>query len=757
MLNAAHRRVVIGSLVVVAIIATSAISLYRVLIRKTPATVEVSATTMRATPTATRPALPATSSSKPASASVLSYMDVVRKAYPSLPATQPLASPLELNQAARLILSDPIYLSPARGDLWITRAEAPPIQAVLKAAIDPDADSQTHLLRERALFVHWMPRDSGPWMPYVVCADADGGAKVCSFEGTTPLPAKRHFDWNRAFSWDDKVVVPSRAGVSVFEFRPQVTESFCDLSSGSTTAPASEPAAINEPQALPDGKGLLVWVPWEHGRGGSRGAFRYLDGKWIALNAAQGWPDKLVQLVPLRDGSVFQFVARDDGSASVETVALDHESVDTQAIEKLVEQLGDVDPEVRHKAYTELSNFGPGAWPEMMKLAENQPPQTQLLLRQLLKDQRRPTLSGMTLLGDRALQLVDRLSDGGVVFYAAQGISIPEADGDPSTTAPAWLSVRPGHFVEPLLPALVMDLKPETGGLDVVGDQWIANSDVRGQRLFFGNGFSTLLRKDEREFSRIVGVDARGRWLFQRPISAANDASAFGAKIQTLILDPHLPDPTPRLPVWQLAIAESVGWDKDGWPVVKNGGAYAITESDWRPLDKDEKFFSRPEDIPIPATTRPATSPTTANADRTGEIPLLIAPDGTRYFDGLTELRVIQLDGKQIDWPLPAVANGTGKVHLVQTSDGKLFLFNQPGRVLRIATTPDGPEPFKLEATFTHNIPYAANPTRIWVDPAGRIIMDADNRLALLFASGFIPRAISEKMLDSDLHDGEAP
>lgn len=702
----------------------------------------------QASPTSTSPATRPTQSERPKYATT--YMDVIRAEFPAIPTTQPLAFPLELNQAARLIIQDPLFLSKSSADLWITRPDAPPTKQVLKEISDPaSADMQTHVLRERVAFVDWLTNQGDAAVPYLICKSGENSFELVSPGGRKALPNRRDYQWGRAFVWDDRVVVPSRTGISVIEIRPELKEFYRELLPGSTAAPATSPADEPElqPQALPDGEGLLAWVPWEHGRPGSRGAVRFLNGKWADLGPDQAWPEKIVHLVPLRDGTVFQFVSHDDGSISLETMSLQASSVDEAEIAKLVDKLSDPDPEERRKAVSAISNFGPGAWPVLTRLSANQPPQARMLLKQLLRDKTRPTLSGMTLLGNRLLQLAARLSDGGAVFYAPQGASVPSpnADDEPTVTAPAWLSVRPGHYVELLPAGLLPDLKPDNCHLDVVGDQWVATTDVRGPRLFFGNGFATLLRKDERTFSRVLGMDSRGRWLFRKP---ADDN-------QTLIIDPHLPDPVPRLPVWNLAIAQTVGWDKDNWPVIQNGSAYALTETDWRPLGTNEKFFTRADQVP-PATlptTAPASDPTDPLA--TGH-PLLTMPDGTVYFGGLTDLTFIDPTGKHATWPLPPGANGTGPATLIAAKSGRLFLFNQPGRVLRLTRTPTGPEPFKLDATFTRNVPNAAHPTRIWLDPAGRIDLIDGSRLAVLFPDGYIPRAISEKMVDQNDLDADS-
>jgi hypothetical protein len=102
-------------------------------------------------------------------------------------------------------------------------------------------------------------------------------------------------------------------------------------------------------------------------------------------------------------------------------------------------------------------------------------------------------------------------------------------------------------------------------------------------------------------------------------------------------------------------------------------------------------------------------------------------------------------------WMLPPEAVGTLDPTLIQTSDGLLFLYNQAGRLLRIKPTPGEVEPFKLEATFTKDIPNADHPTRIWLDPLGRIDMVYDGTvLAVMFPAGHIPAGISQMMLEKE-------
>src|SRR5438046_1816389 len=74
------------------------------------------------------------------------YIEVVRASNPDVATTQPLAIPVNLSEAAHVRLRDPVYVSaPPRADLWVTRAEAEPVAAVIKSI----GDEQTHVVQER--------------------------------------------------------------------------------------------------------------------------------------------------------------------------------------------------------------------------------------------------------------------------------------------------------------------------------------------------------------------------------------------------------------------------------------------------------------------------------------------------------------------------------------------------------------------------------------------------------------------------------
>ena len=676
------------------------------------------------------------------------YLDVVHAAYPKFPATQPLGMPLDLSQAAHLILEDPVYLSAApRADLWITRADAPPTDEVLKEAVDPKKDVQVHVTRERVVFMHWMPADSGPSQPWLICRKADQSYEAVSPSGRAPLP-RQDYRWESAMSWNEKVVAPTATGVSILQLGPRVVESFHEL------APAdADRAQLSSPQILQDWKGLLAWLPWEDQRTGGHGAARFVDNAWTDLGESAGFPEKILHLVPLNDGNVLILHANSDVGVQLSLAVLDRLEVNEKKIAELVAALSDTDDTKRQEAYKQLTTYGSGIWPILEKMVDEQEPEAKARLRLLLRAKTAPTLGGMTLIGDRKLRLAAHLSDGGTVFYADAGVSIADPDRPddaPNAVLPAWISIRPGMPIQLLSGALITDVTPGKSKFDVIAGDWLVTTDVRGPRRFIGNALVQLLRKSESNFSDLIGEDRRGRWVFHKSAASATqpttqDASSADA---TLIIDPTLPDPTPRLPVWVFRNAKSVGWDKDGWPVAQNQSSYALHEDGWRLIDEKETVYNSPE-------PRVGSSESGLAGDWSEQFwdrwlparPILVDPQGTRYFGGMIDLRTVNAKGEQTTWLLPPTAIGEGPATLLRTKDGKLFLCNEQGRILRIRPTPGSSEPFELEATFTHNIPTIDHPTRIWVDPADRIIIAYGKRLAILFPGGYIPPAIVEKMI----------
>jgi hypothetical protein len=662
-------------------------------------------------------------------------LGLVRTNDRNYPTTQELETPASYDQAAHLVFHQPVYLC-AMGHEWITDARGQSIASILA---NP-GDGNCHIVTETIVFIHWQVADNGKWIATAVAKNKDGRFDLVSANRTTPLSPNRSWQWDRALAWDDKIVVPTDRGVSIFSVNDPSKESYQALVDEVVTQDFSTPVALF------DAIGVVAWMPWEFGKAGSRGAARFADGKWTHLDSTQGWGDKILQLIPLLDGSVLQLIPNDDGSMQLQMsgIARDSTKVDEPQVQKLVEQLSDPDQTNRDAAYEQLTRYGPGVFPILQKLQDNQPPAAQGRIAELLKSEMKLTLGPITLQPGE-VKVVQRLHDGGVVLYCDAGVSVARgSDVHPVLVAPAWLSIRPGYPVQVLSTRMTQDFTPGKQRFFAFKSEWIIGDQTQGLRWFVGNYFSPLQHKDELRFSEFVCIDSRGRWIMKTP----------GDSPSTLIVDPNLPDPTPRLPVWIYTQADGpVGWTNTNWPAVKPNGVIVLDAGAWRDPAKDEVFYEHEGDMPKAASTTVATTgPATGPATTQESADLILADtDGTHYYDGSSTIRIRTRDGTETTWNLPSSACGNGDVWFFHCGDDRYFLFNQPGRVLRLRRTPDGPEPFVLEATFTHNIPNVDGGNtwidRIWLDPAGRLVMSCSGKtLAIMFPSGRVPPEIQQMM-----------
>ncbi|HLL90366.1 MAG TPA: hypothetical protein VK324_13790, partial [Tepidisphaeraceae bacterium] len=573
------------------------------------------------------------------------------------------------------------------------------------------------------------PAKAERWTATVV-TDADGGGlELRSARGAVPIGTPgRAYQWDRGFVWgeDNRIVVPTDHGIAVFSFdaKGNPIEQYQPLVN------ESAPPGRESPQIQLDGPGLLCWVPASE-TGLVRGQMiaRYVDGRFEPLDP-RDWPTTAIHLAPLRDLSVLQILADGGGRVRLATAQLAGPAVDEPRVTQLVEELSDEDDAKRDAAYRELTLYGPGIWPILEKLLPDQSPEAQLRVETLLRDRTAPTLGGMTLVDGR-LRVVSRLADRGAVFYAPAGVRLAAPPGKPQPiVSPAWLTVRPGEAITLLPPTLVSDLNPDRVRISAVEHEWVVSDPARGPRRFIGNALHPIVPPPLRTFDQLVAIDRRGRWVLA-------ESSSPGGK--RLILDPTLPDPTPRLPAWDMLVNKGkVGWTADDWPViVTEGKAWKLKERAWVPVDeqKEKVLTSRPPSPP---------PPTTAGVDGP---PLLTDADGTSYHGGRTELITVTKAGRRTVWPLPPAALGSRDAWLVKVPGGRLFLFNAPGRVVRIKPTPNEPEPFTVDGTFTRNVPSAGEFVRVWTDPAGRICaMSADDRMHVLFPEGLIPTPIARMM-----------
>jgi len=679
---------------------------------------------------ATQPASqPTTRKTKP---KYPTYMELVRAQNPTVAATQPLDFPLELPDSAHLIFHDPVYLDPI-GNLWITRADGQP---TAKALVKP-YETDDHVIVDKPVFAHWWPDDTGNWAAAVVVRGTDGkGYDIITKSDRKHLANDRPYKWESAFSILGKIVVCTDVGVSVFDVQPKIQEHYHAMPGCG--------AATNPPVTILDTRGVLAWAPWENGRAGSTGVCRFVDDDWIDLPSAE-WPNRPIQLSMLLDGSVLRMAAgtptttapADDTAEMPDQFPdqihlsigqLEATTLDQKHINDLINQLSDPDSDQRQAAFDELSRYGPELAPILEKLGDDQLPEAKMRIRQLLRGKITPALGGLTPVDNR-LDVIRRCADGTVIFFAPSGVQIPTETDEPEIINPAWLALRPdGRMQRPLPPSLIRDQKPDACTLFSVRDEWLVNDDT-GPRRLVGNTFQPLLLDSEKRFTELVGIGTHRRWVFRDPGG------------DTLVIDPLVADPTPKLPAWVIVTNKGIaGWDGENFPAVSRAdqtGNWELQADSWKPLAPPETVVT---ELP------PATQPTT---DLANGKPLLTGADGSLYFDGKTSLVEIRKNGEKTTWPLPATAVGSADPVLIQTSDGLLFLYNQPGRLLRIRNTPTAAEPFKLEAVFTKDIPNDDHPSRIWLDPAGRIDFVTGNVLTITFPGGTIPKEISRMMLDN--------
>ncbi|HEX8912522.1 MAG TPA: hypothetical protein VF796_09195, partial [Humisphaera sp.] len=404
--------------------------------------------------------------------------------------------------------------------------------------------------------------------------------------------------------------------------------------------------------------------------------------------------------------------------------------------------------------------YGPGAW---VRLGRDRtlPSAVRSAVDRQLAEKARQLFGTMTLRGAGAT-IACRMRDGGAVLYAPEGV----VARDGAAYAPAWVALKPGAVVDVLPSNLTTDFKIGKATLDTVNDHWVATTDAFGPRLYMYNAFRRLLRKDERPYSEVVGVDRRGRWVFRKPAGPGQEPGDG----PTLIIDPLLLDFDGRLPTFTYLAAETFGWDRDGWPaVVLPGGRQSrLGESGWQALPAGQRVLIDPNNVPARS---PRTAPTTSPAKPVGPVtqpaaarlaelgpPILVDPDGTRFFGGVESLTVIRPDGIEVTWQMPSEAAGFNPpASLVRASDGHLYLFNLPGRALRLRETYGASEPFAVERVFKKGLPDDDTPIRVWTDPIGRICLIVGQRLIVLFPQGYIPREIRDIMAGGEDDDGVTP
>jgi hypothetical protein len=669
---------------------------------------------------------------------VRTYGQLLHSELTNYPDTRPWPEPVEMDDAAHLLLREPVYVCP-RGEMWIRRPDADPLQTVLARA----TEENIHIATEAVEYVIWSLNQKGDLHASAICREADADVLV-SATNRQPLPSPRDYRWQSAMNWDDngqnRLIVTTSRGISIITLGEKLTDDYCDLLDSPATTRVNNPP----PQVLFDTRGILAWIPADGDFRGPSHVARFVEGKWQTLNPAT-WPADMIHLVPMFDGHVLQIRRGDSaGTVQMNIVALDSSSLDEKEVAKLAQQLGDDDPAKRDDAFKRLTQFGPEVYPILLKLEPDASLEAAGRIRELLEGRLAPTLGGM-LVNENKLSVVSRLDDGGVIFFAPQGVSIPQDQQEARVVSPDYLAVRPGRPVEEVPEAIVHQLTDSGGKVFWKKDEWVLENEKKGpMRYLPPDQLVPLLRPSEREFGKLVAIDGRGRWIFRPEKTPAGKGG-------TLIIDPTVPDPTPRLAIWSIGTATAVGWNKNDWPVMKTKESkWIIGRQDLQLLDqKTDQMVTEIAAIP---SSRQAT---TASTEELQDGPLLMTDaEGNRYYDGQTDLIVLAANGKRTAWTLPVQCAGlqSEQPHLVADGSGHLLLFNSIGRIARLRPTPAGKEPFLLEAEFAKNVPVFDDTRRIWLDPAGRIVVAyGSNRLAIIFPTGQISPDLADQILPDDL------
>jgi hypothetical protein len=402
-------------------------------------------------------------------------------------------------------------------------------------------------------------------------------------------------------------------------------------------------------------------------------------------------------------------------------------------VQKLITQLSDDDSEVRVAAHAQLAAMGPSAWDVIEKAIPGLPLEARARAQQIIAARTEPRLGRFQLV-DSALRAVWRLGDGGVVMLAEQGVLTMRDDPNEVPVVPAWVAIRPGMTISLLPPALTRYLSIGTMNLDAIGSDWVITDEAEGARIFFGQELQPITREVDRKYRHVVGVDNDGRILLA---AVPAQAAAKAITPDYLLIDPRVADPTPMLPVWTMTVPQGeTGWDKDNWPAVKRGQPWSLREDGWEGL-KGEIIKS----VGVAKTI---------TQDQQTLTELASDPKGTTFFSNRAMLALRTPEGKVIRQARPA---GVPNADLAGAYCGdRLYLLHPQGKLSRLKVDMRAIEPFSVDAIFSNDIPSVAEVSRMWVDPAGRICITADeDRVIIIFTGKKIPQAIRDIIPENEL------
>jgi len=640
---------------------------------------------------------------------ITDLLGLLRDRDPQFPVERALDRPVNLRFAARIELDQIPYLCPRR-DLWLIHPGARPTREVIRQA----PRESTHVTRDRVLHAHWTI-DDGKTSVELICANPLRW--VTLREGELPIDlresARVNPDWSRAFSWEGRVVVPGDRGVIVVERngREIIT----------TSVELIRSDARGRSEVAMGKSGLIAWSRLEekHATEPARVAMFRETGQW-ELQPDSTAPAGLEFVLPYADGSALA-ISRGATGVQLSLLPLEKLPVEDAVIQKVLQKLTDELPERRAAARIELANLGPTARPAIDRLAKDAPAAARLAVRQVLGVEPRVRLAGL-LPSQGPSRVIKHLEGGGILLYFAGGVSQEDGQGKLQTVSPAWLAVFPGggvSIVDARIAAnLRSDLAPEQITLRTSSGDWFVEDPARGLQRWMGNHVETIVpgKSLRVSYPRLVGVDSTGRWIL-------SDAD----RTSSLVLDPWLPDTTPRLPVWTIDFSAEGGWStKDDAPAIRSGGAFTLGAGEWLPLDKE--LFADVADAALKEKD--------------------LAKQA--YEGGLMSL---EIRDTQVAVPLPILATGQGfKPGQTAAFDvGKVagkqrvLVFNQPGQVSLVEWNHDRTALTHV-ANFSRGIPRTGI-RRVWQDSSGRVIIAFDkNKLAVLFVDGVLPTGVQNMM-----------
>jgi hypothetical protein len=599
-------------------------------------------------PTTTSTQEPSTTLVPPSEATPLrTFLDLIRDNYPDADELRPFSAGSELSDAARLFLRQPAMVC-ERGDLWLADPRADDWPAVLERA----GSERVHVARELPTYIAWTQRD-GAWAAIPLLGRGEVVEALDRTGRSTALGiVVRHLqsgvstgDWH--FGVGDSLA-------SAFAFEPT---RIITVSLGTDRADRAGHLVIAS-------RSVIAWS--------TQRAVRFDSGKWEPIHDARGG-EQLLHVLPLSDDTVRLIGNNDADEAVIRSLALDVKSANVELVERLVRDLSAPEGRTRDGAFRELRRLGAGAWPVLERLLDGQPPEARVRMEALLIEKTDPSIGGFRARAG-PIRVVQRWRDGSVVLRAPAGWVRVGADGDRAVRG-TLLLLRPGE-APAIAPHDIAELIDSGASLDGMRGEIVARTE-RGLMRRVGASFVPVLPTRLADYSQLRGIDHSGRWLIASTKPGA----------PSLLLDPTLPDPTPRLPTWSIQVPTGgvIGKTTDGWPVMRSGDAWVLRESGW------------------------------------------------------------QITGEADSWRPVGVDPVNPPTRSLDLRDGKTRLvMDEPG-ILRRVKIVDGVT--RELATHSRGIPPGRFPDAMWLDPAGRaVLVFLPDELVIAFPGGRIPREIANLM-----------